>query len=184
MSTETDPVLFELRSDGVGVITLNRPGAMNAWTQAMGTAYFARLRQCAADPAVKVIVVTGAGRAWCAGADMRGLQSLSGGDGSGEAAAGDVADAGDDHHWHTTSVPKPVIAAINGHAVGVGITYPLLCDVRIVALDAKVQFAFVRRGAIPELASHAILPRVVGFSTAADLLLSGRMFSGADALAM
>jgi enoyl-CoA hydratase/carnithine racemase len=74
-----------------------------------------------------------------------------------------------------------VIAAINGAAVGVGITYPLLADVRIVAEDAKISFAFVRRGMIPELASHAIAPRVLGLSNAADLLLSGRMISGREA---
>jgi enoyl-CoA hydratase/carnithine racemase len=74
-----------------------------------------------------------------------------------------------------------VIAAINGHAIGVGLTFPLQCDVRFVAEDAKLSFAFVRRGVIPELASHVILPRVVGFSLAADLLLSGRTFSGREA---
>ena len=79
-------------------------------------------------------------------------------------------------------VRKPVIAAINGHAIGVGITYPLQCDVRFVAEDAKLQFAFVRRGVIPELGSHTILARVCGLSNAADLLLSGRVFSGREAV--
>jgi enoyl-CoA hydratase/carnithine racemase len=76
---------------------------------------------------------------------------------------------------------KPVIAAINGHAIGVGITLPLTCDLRFVAEDAKLQFAFVRRGVLPELASHTLLPRVIGFSRAADLLLTGRQFSGREA---
>ena len=81
-------------------------------------------------------------------------------------------------------IDKPVIAAINGAAVGVGITYPMMCDVRIVAEDAKLQFAFVRRGVIPELASHVIVARVAGLSNAADLLLSGRMILGREAAAM
>jgi enoyl-CoA hydratase/carnithine racemase len=81
-------------------------------------------------------------------------------------------------------VPKPVVAAVNGHAVGVGATYALACDLRVVAETAKIGFVFARRGMLPELASHAVLPRVVGFSNAADLLLSGRVIDGNDAVAM
>jgi enoyl-CoA hydratase/carnithine racemase len=77
-----------------------------------------------------------------------------------------------------------VIAAINGHAVGVGITYPMLCDIRIASETAKIQFAMVRRGILPELGSHALLPRVVGFSRASELLLTGRMILGAEAAAL
>ena len=79
---------------------------------------------------------------------------------------------------------KPVVAAINGHAIGVGLTLAMQCDLRIVAREAKLAFAFVRRGIIPELGSHAILPRVVGFSRAADLLLTGRTFRGEEAAAL
>jgi enoyl-CoA hydratase/carnithine racemase len=81
-------------------------------------------------------------------------------------------------------IDKPVIAAINGHAVGVGMTYPMLADVRIVAEDAKIAFPFVRRGVMPELGSHVTVARVVGFSNAADLLLTGRTLSGREAAAM
>jgi enoyl-CoA hydratase/carnithine racemase len=116
-------------------------------------------------------VVTGAGRAFCAGAD------LSGG-GFGTTDAGSTSSLRE--RW-PNEVRKPVIAAINGHAVGVGITYPLMCDLRYVAEDAKLAFAFVRRGALPELASHNILPRVTGFAVAADLLLTGRTFLGREA---
>ena len=77
-------------------------------------------------------------------------------------------------------IRKPVLAAINGHAIGVGITYPMTCDIRFVAEDAKVQFAFVRRGVLPELWSHAIVSRVAGLSNAADLLLTGRMIRGRE----
>ncbi|MEO5898614.1 MAG: enoyl-CoA hydratase-related protein [Ilumatobacteraceae bacterium] len=168
MTYET--VLYKV-ADRVAIVTLNRPERLNAWNSMLGAELGDAMAEADGDDEVRAVVVTGAGRAFCAGAD------LSAGEfGGGAAPKLRVC-------W-PYEVRKPVIAAINGHAVGVGITYPLLCDIRIVAVEAKVQFAFVRRGAIPELASHAILPRVVGLSTAADLLLSGRMFSGADAMAM
>jgi enoyl-CoA hydratase/carnithine racemase len=81
-------------------------------------------------------------------------------------------------------VRKPVIAAVNGAAIGVGLTYPLQCDVRFVASDAKLSFAFTRRGVAPELGSHFLLPRIVGFSNAADLVISGRTFTGDEAAAL
>ncbi len=165
MTYET--VLYEA-SGGVATVTLNRPERLNAWTSQLGVELGDAMAEADGDDAVRAVVVTGAGRAFCAGADLSG----------GEFGGGPAPSL---RECWPYQVRKPVIAAINGHAVGVGITYPLLCDVRIIAEDAKVQFAFVRRGAIPELASHAILPRVVGFSVAADLLLSGRMFSGAEA---
>ncbi|MCU1501972.1 MAG: Enoyl-CoA hydratase/isomerase [Ilumatobacteraceae bacterium] len=168
MTYET--VLYDV-SDGVATVTLNRPERLNAWNSRLGAELGDAMAEADGDDDVRVVVVTGAGRAFCAGADLSG----------GEFGGGPAPSL---RECWPYQVRKPVIAAINGHAVGVGITYPLLCDVRIAAEDAKIQFAFVRRGAIPELASHAILPRVVGFSVAAELLLSGRMFSGAEALAL
>ena len=168
MAYET--VLYEA-TDGVATVTLNRPERLNAWTAQLGVELGDAMATADADDDVRAVVVTGAGRAFCAGAD------LSGGE-FGGGAAPQLREC-----W-PYQVRKPVIAAINGHAVGVGITYPLTCDIRIVAEEAKVQFAFVRRGAMPELSSHAILPRVVGFSVAADLLLSGRMISGTEAAAI
>lgn len=155
-------------ADGVATITLDRPEKLNAWNAQLSAELGEAMATADEDDAVRAVVVTGAGRAFCAGADLSG-----GGFGGGPAAA--LRDC-----W-PYEVRKPVIAAINGHAVGVGITYPMLCDVRIVAEDAKVAFAFVRRGAMPELASHVILPRVAGFSAAADLLLSGRTITGRQA---
>jgi enoyl-CoA hydratase/carnithine racemase len=125
-------------------------------------------------------VITGAGRAFCAGADLSGGgDAFDSGDGQGDARRereGTFAD----RLW-PCHVRKPVIAAINGHAIGVGITLPMTCDVRFVAEDAKLQFAFVQRGVIPELGSHAIVPRVIGLSNAADLMLTGRIFRGREA---
>ncbi len=168
MSYET--VLYEV-ADGVATVTLNRPDRMNAWTARLGAELGDAMAEADGDDDVRAVVVTGAGRAFCAGADLS----------AGEFGGGDAPRLRD--MW-PYDVRKPVIAAINGHAVGVGITYPMTCDIRYVAQDAKLAFAFVRRGAIPELASHAIVPRVAGFAVAADLLLSGRTFLGSEAVAL
>ena len=167
-------VLYDV-NDGVAIITLNRPEAMNAWTPQLSDELSLAMGQADEDDSVRAVVVTGAGRAFCAGADLSGGESgFLGGR------------PGDDnrprllpHH-----VRKPVIAAINGHAVGVGITYPMLCDIRTASETAKIQFAMVRRGILPELGSHALLPRVIGFSRASELLLTGRMILGAEAAAL
>lgn len=160
--------------DGVAVVTLDRPERLNAWTARMGHELSQAFRALDGDPAVRVIVLTGSGRAFCAGADL----------GSGSATF-DSDRRADSERRDPLVLPwqlrKPVVAAINGHAIGVGITLPLTADVRYIAEDAKVQFAFVRRGVVPELSSHVILPRVVGLSNAADLLLSGRIFTGREA---
>jgi enoyl-CoA hydratase/carnithine racemase len=164
---------------GVATVTLNRPERLNAWNAQLARDLSLALDAADSDDAVRSVVITGAGRAFCAGADLeKGAETF------------------DDHRNESRrnredeplrlpyQLRKPVIAAINGAAVGVGITYPLLADVRFVATDAKISFAFVRRGMMPELASHALLPRVVGLSNAADLLLSGRMISGQEAADM
>ncbi len=167
------------RHETVAVITLNRPERLNAWTPTMAHELSAALVAADRDDTVRSVVITGAGRAFCAGADLTAGGNTFDDSTNAERMTGDGTPEVLPYQLH-----KPVIAAINGAAVGVGITYPLLADVRIVAEDAKLQFAFVRRGMLPELASHAILPRVVGFSNAADLLLSGRMFSGREAAAL
>lgn len=165
-------------SGGVMTITLNRPERLNAWNAQMSAELSEALDAADGDDAVRAVVLTGAGRAFCAGADLGGGGSTFD-DTTG--ARAERAAAPEPEFRYPWQVRKPVIAAINGAAIGVGITYPLLADLRFVAEDAKISFAFVRRGVIPELASHAILPRVVGFSNAADLLLSGRTISGQQA---
>lgn len=176
MSYET--VLYEV-SESIATVTLNRPERMNAWNAQLASELSAALDTADSDDAVRAIVITGAGRAFCAGADLEK---------GGDTFDSSRNEARRENRDNPTRLPyqlrKPVIAAINGAAVGVGITYPLLADLRFVAADAKISFAFVRRGMIPELASHAILPRVLGFSNAADLLLSGRMISGTEAAAL
>lgn len=179
-------VLFEVE-DRIATVTLNRPDRLNAWNDAMAADLRDVMARCDADDDVRVVIVTGAGRAFCAGADMSG---------GGETFRGfrarerdrDARSAAERHGGYPGPFPwqirKPVLAAINGHAIGVGITYPMTCDIRFVAEDAKIQFAFVRRGVIPELWSHGIVARVAGLSNAADLLLTGRVIRGRELAAL
>jgi enoyl-CoA hydratase/carnithine racemase len=168
-----EPVTVEI-ADGVAVVTLDRPDKLNAFTGLMGTELGETYTSCDADDTVRAVVVTGAGRAFCAGADME-----PGGD-TFAAPAGDDFSASPVHPpaWE---VRKPVIAAINGHAVGIGLTLAMQCDLRFVAEDAKLGFVHVRRGVLPDAHAHWTVPRAVGFARAADLFLTGRTFSGREA---
>lgn len=176
-----EQIRFEVE-DGVAQVTLNRPEQLNTWTPVMAAELDDALRRANEDDAVRAVVLTGAGeRAFCAGADLgRGGDTFSGRERRERPREG----AGGEPRYLPHRVDKPVIAAINGHAIGVGITYPMLADVRLIAEDAKVAFAFVRRGVLPELASHVVLARVAGFSTAAELLLTGRTILGREAAAL
>ncbi len=162
--------------DQVATITLNRPERMNAWNAQMGAELGDALFACNENDEVRAVVITGAGRAFCAGADLGGGGDTFGG----RERRQQEAPPEPRQNLLPWQVDKPVIAAINGHAVGVGITYPMTCDIRYVAENAKIQFAFVRRGIIPELSSHVIVSRVAGLSNAADLLVTGRMVLGKE----
>ena len=163
--------------DGVAVLTLNRPERRNAFSAEMGRLLSAAYRNCDEDDAVRAVVVTGTPPAFCAGADMTaGGATFDRVDSPGFTAS-PVSPAA----WE---VRKPVIAAINGHAVGIGLTLALQSDIRIVAADAKYGVVQVRRGVIPDAMSHWSLPRLAGLATAADVLLTGRLFDGHEAVAM
>lgn len=178
MAFET--MLYEVR-DHAALVTFNRPEKLNTWNTTVAMELSQALKDAEADDAVRAIVLTGAGRAFCAGADLeRGGETFSG-RGGGEEDAGAGRNA---RNVHPYEIDKPVIAAINGPAVGVGMTYPMLCDIRLAAENAKMGFVFTRRGMMPELAAHLIVQRVAGFSNAADVLMSGRIFTAAEALAM
>lgn len=167
-------VRFEV--DGpVAVVTLDRPEHLNTFTGAMGAALEDVYRRCDEDDAVRAVVVSGAGRAFCAGADV------SGGAGVFDAPSDGAAFRSDPFGFHAWDVRKPVIAAVNGHAVGIGLTMALQCDLRYVAAAAKLGIVQNRRGVLPDLRSHWTLPRLVGHGRAAELLLTGRMFSGTEA---
>lgn len=163
------------REESVATITLNRPEVMNTWNPAMSKDLSHALAILDKDDAVRAVVITGAGRTFCAGADFSG-ESWALNEESREEARVALAFPA----VMPYQIRKPVLAAINGHAIGVGLTFSMTCDIRIVAEDAKIQFAFVRRGLTPELGSHVIVPRIAGFSVAADLMLSGRMISGRE----
>lgn len=187
-SIQEPEVLTSVNADGVAEITLNRPDRMNAFTWRMGRMLNDAVRQFDADDEVRAIIVTGKGRAFCAGADLgRGGKTFDRGGRTGQATEPGKKDAGPvrpEERLHPWEVRKPILAAINGAAVGVGLTIPLQYDMRIVAKDAKLGFVFVNRGIMPELASTWILPRLIGTARASDLLLSGRIFRGEEAAAM
>jgi len=176
-------------SEGVAVLTLNRPERLNAWTAEMERAYFGLLDECASSDDVRVIVVTGAGRGFCAGADMKGLQQLGEGQGTGHDGATDDGRATRQNglagerrpQSFPLSVPKPIIAAINGPCAGIGLVQALMCDIRFAAEGAKLTTAFARRGLVAEHGISWILPRLVGPARALDLLLSGRVVLAAEA---
>jgi enoyl-CoA hydratase/carnithine racemase len=180
MTFET--VLYDV-ADSVATITINRPEKMNTWNATLAADLSDALQQANADDVVRAIVLTGAGRAFCAGADLeRGGDTFAGRE---QGETRDETNQGRNvRHVHPHEIDKPVIAAINGAAVGVGMTYPMLCDIRLAADGAKMGFVFTRRGMMPELAAHLLVQRVAGFSNAADLLMSGRIFTAQEALTM
>ncbi len=160
---------------------------MNAWNDQLAGELSAAMRRCDEDDGIRAVIVTGAGRAFCAGAEMGASgDTFARRERDPEQVRRDewlrerLRERGGYAGLFPFEIRKPVFAAINGHAIGVGVTYPMTCDVRFVAEDAKIQFAFTRRGVLPELWSHLIVPRVAGLSNAADLLLTGRMISGRE----
>ncbi len=169
-------------ADGVLTITLNRPDRLNAWTETMCRELIAAFDRADADDEVRVVVVTGAGRAFCAGADLeRGGETF---DWRARGRAADASDAPEDNGGLLTlrifASTKPVIAAINGPAVGIGATMTLPMDVRLAADDARMGFVFVRRGITPEACSSWFLPRIVGISRAMEWVATGRIFSAQE----
>ena len=168
-------------ADGVLTITLNRPDRLNAWTPTMGAELIAAFDVADGDDAVRAIIVTGAGRGFCAGADLQAGGSTFDWR---ERQDGDAVprDGGGQFTLRVFDSTKPVIAAINGPAVGVGATMTLPMDIRLAADSARVGFVFARRGIVPEACSSWFLPRVVGISRAMEWVATGRVFSAQEAL--
>lgn len=172
----TDAEVLAEATDGVLTLTLNRPDRLNAWTPTMAALYAKHLDDADADPAVRAIVVTGAGRGFCAGGDM-GLK----------AEGRDVAASLPEPYvgvLRPLRIRKPVIAAINGPCAGAGFTLALACDIRFAAPGTKLSSSFVRRGRIGTPGLPWLLSRIVGSSDAMDLLLSGRVFLAEEAFRM
>ncbi len=177
---QDEAVTYDVTPTGVAVMTLNRPDRLNTWGGDIATSFYAGLDRAEHDPAVRVIVLTGRGKAFCAGAQLGSMgnvaQSIETTD------EGKLASLiGDRQPHHLTTLSKPVVAAINGSCVGIGLTQALMCDVRFAAAGAKFAASFARRGLIAEYGVSWILPRLTGWGVALDLLLSGRTFLADEA---
>jgi enoyl-CoA hydratase/carnithine racemase len=170
-------------ADGVLTITLNRPDRLNAFTPTMGRELIEAFDQADADDGVRAVVVTGAGRGFCAGADLGAGGSTFDWSERPTDGAAVPRDGGGRVALRIFSLSKPVIAAINGPAVGVGITMTLPMDIRLAASGSKIGFVFTRRGIVPEACSSWFLPRVVGISQALEWVETGRVFTAEEALA-
>src|SRR5258707_1469689 len=169
-------------ADGVMTITLNRPDRLNAWTAKMADELVEAFDRADADDDVRAVIMTGAGRGYCAGADLeKGGETF---DARARGLATDTVprDNGGQFTLRIFNSTKPVIGAINGAAVGVGATMTLPMDVRLASETARFGFVFVRRGIVPEAASSWFLPRVVGISQAMEWVATGRVFSAEEAL--
>jgi enoyl-CoA hydratase/carnithine racemase len=183
-------ILYEV-SGRVATITLNRPEKLNAWTRLMEQEMQRAMREAAADDAVRVIVMTGAGRGFCAGADMsllsgvveRGMEAAPFPD-SGNGAPKPTGERIDFQRQYSyfPSIPKPVIGAINGPAMGLGFVIAMFCDLRFASDAARFGTAFARRGLIAEYGMAWLLPRIIGHANAMDILLSARTFDAREAL--
>jgi enoyl-CoA hydratase/carnithine racemase len=191
MSEDYEDILYAVE-DPVATITLNRPQALNAWTQTMAREVRDAVGRAERDPAVVGIVITGAGRGFCAGADMNDLSTLSNVNQDAAAVPFAEPDAsppgdpswGDDlrgTYTYLLSVPKPIIAAINGPVAGMGVPIALACDLRIMSESAVLTTSFAQRGLVAEWGLSWLLTRLVGPSHALDLLFSARRVDGAEA---
>src|SRR5215469_1466410 len=170
--------------EGIATITLNRPEKLNAVTSVLIQELIAAFEAADGDDAVRVVIVTGAGRAFCAGADLSaGTQTFDGARRGRPEPDGEHRDGGGLVSLRIYDLKKPVIAAINGPAVGFGITMTLPMDIRIASSAARIGFVFARRGVVPEACSTWFLPRLVGMSQAAEWVYTGRVFSAEEALA-
>jgi enoyl-CoA hydratase/carnithine racemase len=178
-------------SERIATITLNRPDKLNAFTHVMRGELIAAFDEAEADDEVRAVIVTGAGRAFCAGADLSAGEDTFNGEANERRAAayrelgeidGVPRDGGGTVSLRVAAMRKPVIGAFNGAAVGVGVTMTLPMDIRIAAESAKFGFVFTRRGILPEAASSWFLPRLVGISQAMEWAATGRIFGSSEAL--
>jgi enoyl-CoA hydratase/carnithine racemase len=168
-------IRFDVDDVGVATITLHRPEVRNAFSGRMGAELGDAYTRCDTDDTIRAVVLTGTPPAFCAGADM------TPGDGTFARPADTAGFTASPVRPPAWDVRKPVIAAVNGHAVGIGLTLALQCDLRYVARDAKYGVVQSRRGVIGDCMSHWTLPRLAGLANAADILLTGRLFDGAEA---
>ena len=175
-------ILFDI-SDGLATITLNRPDKLNAYITPMGDEVTQAFRSCRGDDAVKAVILTGAGRGFCAGVDLEHLKTHQAG---GNAAEGKGPKLGEEDFLKKLPLelnvyPKPTVVAINGAAIGVGVTMALPCDIRIAAAGAKIGVTFTKLGILPGLGSTHLLPRLIGMAKAQELVLTARVIRAEEA---
>lgn len=177
---EYELIIFEI-TDQIATITLNRPERLNAWTWQMGNEIWDALLKVENNPNLRVTIITGAGRGFCAGADLsRGANTFNGSNRPREANERSRREGSLIRRYF--SLKKPVIVAINGPTVGVGVTFILPFDIRIASESARIGIVFNRRGVIPEIVCPWILPRIIGISRAAELMYTGRIIDAKEAL--
>ena len=192
--TTFEQILYDV-ADGVATVTLNRPDKLNAWTAQMEKEVQAAMARAEADDQVRVVVLTGAGRGFCAGADLQDLAKVASASSPADLervlkdrfAGRQRADARPDFqkaYSYFAAVGKPILGAINGSAVGLGLVIALYCDLRFASDQARFGTAFSRRGLIAEHGISWMLPRLVGVSHALDLLFSARLIDASEALRM
>lgn len=174
-------ILFET-ADGIATITLNRPDVLNAYQPQMGDELVRAFDQVRADEALRVVILTGAGRAFCAGVDLKFMKEHAARIAQGE----DLVPLGEEHFIRgfaqdLASFPKPVIVAINGPAIGVGVTMSLPCDIRLAAEGATLSVPFTKLGMLPGLGSTHLLPKIVGLGKALELILTARVIEAGEA---
>ena len=181
--TDYQQISYEVE-DQVATVTLDRPEQLNAFTARMMHEMISAFDEADADDEVRAVIVTGRGRGFCAGADLSGggESFAHGGGGDAEGPQSVVRDGGGLLTLRIFASKKPVIAAINGPAVGVGVTMTLPMDIRLASENAKLGFVFARRGIVPEACSSWFLPRIVGISQAAEWVYTGRVFPASEAL--
>lgn len=174
-------ILYDVE-DGILTITLNRPESLNAFNNEMLEELLDACDRADADDEVKAIIVTGAGRAFCAGADLSSGGKTFNSDARSDRQSGINPDGGGRLTLRLYELNKPIIAAINGPAVGVGVTMTLAMDIRLASTQAKFGFVFARRGIVPEACSSYFLPRAVGISKALEWCYSGKVFPAQEAM--
>lgn len=185
--TSAEPTVLVSRTGGVATVSLNRPHRNNAWTGRMHRDYKIAMSELDADESVRAIIVTGIGRAFCVGGDSDALAGHAERGGYDPGAAVEVGNPGRPSHeqfdhdlvWHLR-LRTPVIAAVNGACAGVGLALVLFCDIRFVSATAKLTTAAPKLGLPAEYGMSWMLPRIIGVTRANDLLLSGRIFTGAE----
>lgn len=177
-----EQVLYQV-VDRVATITLNRPERLNAWNETLHAEVRQAVQMASADENVRCIVLTGAGRAFCAGADMDRLRAVANGTLQLASHTGEDGVVGSDLRY-LLHVAKPMIAAINGPIAGVGVCIAAFCDLRLIATQAKLTTAYARRGVVAEFGLAWTLPRLIGINHANDLLLSGRTVEAPEVAAM